>query len=212
MVFRETSSSLAIEGVLGAGEQVAREPDLLDGQRRGPPEAHAAGAGGVQAFMSAFDDELTNELGQGGEDMEHEPPAGGSGVQGLVQALEAHAAAAQISDQGDEVLQGAGEPVQAEDNEGVPRAQVVKGRVELFTLGGAAGLLLGEHPQAPGFLQGADLPVEDLSLARDPGVPDQGAGQDGGFGREAVDLVRGLHHVRNCTENGRLGLLSTSTC
>lgn len=118
----------------------------------GPPEAHAAGAGGIQSFMGAFDDELTDELSQGREDMEHKSSAGGRGVQGLVQALEAHAGAAQVSDQGDEVLQGAGEPV-----------QVVQGRVELFALGGTAGLPLGEHPQAPGFLQGADLPVEDLS-------------------------------------------------
>jgi hypothetical protein len=32
--------------------------DLLGGHRRGPTEALAPGAGGVQAFADAFDDEL----------------------------------------------------------------------------------------------------------------------------------------------------------
>ena len=52
---------------------------------------------------------------------------------------------------------------------------------------------------------------EVLQGAGDPAVADQGAGQNGGFGREAVDLVRGLHHAPSCAENGRCGLLSTSS-
>jgi len=36
----------------------------------------------------------------------------------------------------------------------------------------------------------------------------QGAGQDGGLGREAVDLGKGLHHAPNGAENGRCGFLT----
>ena len=39
---------------------------------------------------------------------------------------------------------------------------------------------------------GADLPVEDLRLAGDSDIADQGAGQDGGFGCEEVGLVRAV--------------------
>jgi hypothetical protein len=54
-----------------------------------PPEAHAACAGGVQSFAGALDDQLADEFGECGEDMEDQPAAGGGGVQCLVQALEA---------------------------------------------------------------------------------------------------------------------------
>jgi len=57
--------------------------------------------------VGAFDDELADELGQGGEDVEDQPPAGGGGVQGLVQRAESDAAAAQLGDQADQVGQGA---------------------------------------------------------------------------------------------------------
>jgi hypothetical protein len=47
-------------------------------------------------------------------------PPGGGGVQGLVQALEADAAAAQRADDGDQVGQGPGEPVQARHDQVSP--------------------------------------------------------------------------------------------
>ena len=74
----------------------------------GPAEARAAGAGGVQALAGALDDQLADELGQRGEDVEDQPAAGGGGIQGLVQALEADTAAAQRADDGDQVGQRPG--------------------------------------------------------------------------------------------------------
>jgi hypothetical protein len=50
--------------------------DLLLVHRRGPAESLAAGAGGVQAFAGALDDELADELGEGGEDVEDQAAAG----------------------------------------------------------------------------------------------------------------------------------------
>ena len=63
-------------------------PDLLGSHGRRPPEARAAGTGGVQALAGALDDQLADELRQRGEDVEDQPAAGSGGVQGLMQALE----------------------------------------------------------------------------------------------------------------------------
>jgi hypothetical protein len=42
----------------------------------GPAEARAAGAGGVQAFVGALDDQLADELEERGEDVEDQPAPG----------------------------------------------------------------------------------------------------------------------------------------
>jgi hypothetical protein len=66
-------------------------PDLPGGHGRRPPEAHAAGAGGVRSLLCAPGDQLADELPQRGKDAEDQPAPGGGGVEGLVQALEADA-------------------------------------------------------------------------------------------------------------------------
>jgi hypothetical protein len=48
--------------------------------------------------VSPLDDELADELGEGGEDVEHQPPAGGGGVEGLMQGPEADAAFTEAGD------------------------------------------------------------------------------------------------------------------
>lgn len=79
--------------------------------------------------------------------MEDEPTAGGGGVQRLVQGTEADAALAQPGHDGDEVLQGAAQPVQRGHHEGVAGAQVVQRFPQLLALGGLAGLLVGEDAE-----------------------------------------------------------------
>jgi hypothetical protein len=46
-------------------EQVAGVADLLGRHRRRTTQALTAGAGGIQAFAGAFDDEFADEFGQG---------------------------------------------------------------------------------------------------------------------------------------------------
>ncbi len=77
--------------------------DLLGGHGREPAEAHAAG--GIQSIAGALDDQLADELRHRGEDVEDQPPAGGGGVQGLAQALEADTLPAQRGDDLDQVGQ-----------------------------------------------------------------------------------------------------------
>jgi hypothetical protein len=70
-------------------------------------------------------DESPDELGQGREDVEDQPAARGGGVQHPGQGPEPGAAAAQPGHDGDQVLQGPGQPVQARHDEGVAGAEVV---------------------------------------------------------------------------------------
>jgi len=63
------------DGVVRPGEQVAGVADLLGCHGRGAAEAGAAGAGGVQSLAGALDDQLADELGQRGEDVEDQSAA-----------------------------------------------------------------------------------------------------------------------------------------
>ena len=103
-------------------------------------------------------DEPPDELGRGREDGEDQPAARGGGVQRLVPGPEPGATAAQPGHDGDHVLQGPGQPVQARDGEGLAGAEVVWARAELGTAYGLARLLAGEDPDAVGLDQGAGLP------------------------------------------------------
>ena len=70
----------------------------------------AAGPGGGQPGGRAFADEVAFDLGQGGEDIEHQLAARGGGVDRLLEAAEPNAAVGQAGDSVDQVPQGAAEP------------------------------------------------------------------------------------------------------
>ena len=72
---------------------------------------------------------------------------------------------------------GAGEPVEAGDDEGVAGPEVVQAGGQLGPVGGLTRRLVGEHADAPGVGEGAGLPVENLPDGRHAGVADRGAGQ-----------------------------------
>ena len=122
---------------------------------------------------------------------------------------EADPALAQAGDQGDEVLEGAARAVQRGHAQGVAGAQVVQGLPQLLALGVLAGLFAGEDADAAGFGEGVDLTVEQLCLCGHSGVPDEGTGEDGGFGREGAEVPGGLQHAGKHIQIGRPGLLST---
>jgi hypothetical protein len=64
------------------------------------------------ALVGAVDDQLADEFGERGEHMEDQPAARRRGVEGFVQGTESDAALAESGHDGDEVLQGAAEPIQ----------------------------------------------------------------------------------------------------
>ena len=77
-------------------------------------------------------------------------------------------------------------PVQARHHQGVAGPNVVQARAQLGPVGALAGQLVGIDPDAAGLAQSALLPVKVLLTGRDPGVADQGTGEDGRLGRELV--------------------------
>jgi len=133
---------------VGVGQQVSGGADEFGVDDRGPAADAPPGAGGRQAFAGAGDDQLADELGQGGEDVEDEPAAGGGGVEVLVEGGEADVAAAEVGHGGDQVLQGPAEPVEGRDDEGVAGGHEREAGGELGPVGVLAGLLLGEDAPA----------------------------------------------------------------
>ncbi len=166
--------------------------DLLGGHGRRPPQADATGAGGIQSLAGALRAQLPDELRQRGEDVEDQPTAGGGGVQGLVQALEPDTVPAQRADDGDQVGQRTGQPVQARHNQGVAGPQVVQASGQLGSAGVLAGQLVGEDAEAAGLGQGVLLAVQQLAGGADPGVADQRAPVwTAGAGARRLPVLRG---------------------
>jgi hypothetical protein len=66
--------------------------ELVAAQHRRPAATATPGPSRGQPGAGAFADEIAFELGQGGEDMEHELAAGRGGVDRFLQTPEPHAA------------------------------------------------------------------------------------------------------------------------
>ena len=137
---------------------------------------------------------------QRGEDVEDESAAWSGGVQGLVQALEAHTVPAERADDLDQVGQGPGQPVEARDHQGVAGPQVVQAGRQLGTVGVLARQLVGEDTDAADLGQGVLLAVQQLPGSADPCVADQRAGPDGRLRGQKV--TEGFGHTRDCRRNG----------
>ena len=96
----------------------------------GAAEAGTSGSGGFEAGDGPLDGELALELGQAGDEVDHEAAGGGCCVDGLVKAAEVDASTGEVVDSGHEVGQGASEAVEAPYDEGVALVELVQGVVE----------------------------------------------------------------------------------
>jgi hypothetical protein len=96
------------------------------------------------------------------------PPGGG--VDRLLQTAEPHAAVGQAGDGVDQVAQGAAEPVEFPDDQGVAGPQLVEDLGEGGPVGAGAAGGLGEHSIAAGTLQAVDLELWLLVGGGDPGI------------------------------------------
>jgi len=115
----------------------------------------------------------TNEPCQGGDHVEGQLPAGGGGVDRLLQAAEPDPALGQARDGVDQVPQRPAQPVQLPHHQGVARAQLVQELLEGGPVGAGAAGGLGEHPVAAGAPEGVDLEVRLLVGGGDAGVAEQ---------------------------------------
>ncbi len=100
-------------------DQFGGYADLVGGHDRGPAQFLASCSGGVEAFVGAFDDELADEFGEGGEYVKDQSPTWCGGIELFVQGSEPDLATAQVGDDRDQVLQGAAESGQLGDYESV---------------------------------------------------------------------------------------------
>jgi hypothetical protein len=121
--------------VLPRAVHLLRHLALVTRQHRWSATVAAAGPGRSQPGGRAFADQVAFQLGQGGEHMEDELPAGGGGVDRLLQAPEPDTTVGELTDGVDQVAQRAPEAVELPHHEGVARAQLVQELLE----GGAVG-------------------------------------------------------------------------
>src|SRR5262245_7881320 len=95
------------------GSRDSRFPATEGGAGRPSPAGPRRG----EAREGPLPDDIPLELGQGPKDVEDELPAAGRRVDGLLQALEAHPAVAQIGDRLDVVSQRSPEEIKLPDYE-----------------------------------------------------------------------------------------------
>lgn len=84
----------------------------------------SAGAGGREAVVSAFDDEVVLELGDCGEHVEEQPSARSGGIDALRQRTETDTVLVELVGYLLQVLYRAAEPVQSGNHERVSAAEV----------------------------------------------------------------------------------------
>jgi len=111
---------------------------LRRAQHSGPPAEAAAFPRRGQPGEGALLDEFPFEAGQRSEHMEHQPPAGGGGVDVLLHRFEAHSPGLQFTDGLDQVRQRPTQPVQPPHHQRVPRPQLIEQRHPLRAVGSSS--------------------------------------------------------------------------
>src|SRR5947199_2597394 len=160
--------------VLDRVRRVAMEqggvPLLLVVELAGPAALPPAGPRRGETREGSLPDDVPLDFGQGPEDVEDELAAAARRVDGLLHALEAHPAVAQVGDRLDEVPQRPPEAIELPDHEPIAGPQVGQGPLQAGPLGPGPAGLVSIDLLAPRGLQGIFLEVEVLIEGRDPGV------------------------------------------
>jgi hypothetical protein len=131
-----------------AGEQLLGRLDFAFGHLPLSSAFATELAGNIEAGAGSFDGKFPFHLGQAGHDMEEESSRCGAGVDGVGEALELHAVLVKFTNQVNEVLDAAAQPIQFPDDQRVTFAQGFLRFGETGPLGSAA----------------ADFVLEDLRL------------------------------------------------
>jgi hypothetical protein len=153
--------------VLTCGVQLPGDRELVGGHDPGPATGAAAGAGGGEPGGGAFADQIAFELGERGEHVEHQFAAWGGGVDGLLQRAGSDTLVGQGGDGVDQVAQGAAEPIQLPDHQGVAGAELIKGSGELGAVPTGPAGAVDEDPVAAGGSKRVDLEVQGSGKCRD---------------------------------------------
>ena len=156
--------------------RVGDQPPVLDvvAERRDTAHPQPLALAGRNLVADALAGHLALELGEGEQDVQHQPPHGGGGVELLGDRDEGHPVALEHLDHAREVGERAGEAVDLVDHHGIDLARLDVGEQALQggTLHGAARVggvvvVIGDGDPALG------------ALARDIGMPRIALGVDG---------------------------------
>jgi hypothetical protein len=164
-------------GVVAVGHHRHRSLELRLGHDARPPAGATARTGRRQSRHRALVDQVAFELGQGGENAEHEPAGGRRGVDVARQHLEANPALLQIADEADDVGQRASDPVELPHHERIALARCVERLGQARAVGRAARTNVVVDPLASGARERIALQVEALLARRDAHVADQHSSQ-----------------------------------
>ena len=126
-------------GVAAFGHHRHGRAQLGAGHQPRPSAGPPARAGRGEAGHRALQNQVALELGQGGEDAEHQPARGDGRVDAAGEHLEADAPLLQAVHQLDDVPERAADPVELPDHEGVALPRHVQGTGEAGAAGDGAG-------------------------------------------------------------------------
>jgi hypothetical protein len=129
--------------------------------------------------QQAGHDDLSDEFGEGGEEVEDHPTAGCGGVEGLMQRGEPDPAFAEFADHGDQVLQGPAVADAARYDEGVAGLKESVAGLKLWPGRVLSGFLVREHAAAgsgrTAVLLGLTTRLPAAALARLLGISHRSA-------------------------------------
>ena len=152
------------------------EPELLGGHHSRASSDTAACSCFGQSGGRALTSQIALELGECGEDTEHQAAACADRVDRIVQTAEPDLAAPEIADEVDQVAQAPADPIEApHDQDVLPASQIAEGVGELRALTDRAACAIDIDPLAACGLQGVDLQRLVLTVSRDARVADDHA-------------------------------------
>ena len=142
----------------GIAQHGPGDRNVLRRERRGSPTLASSGPSGIAPGTGALANDRALELGHGAEDVEGQPAAGGGGVDRLGQRTEADAAALEVLDGLDQLLERTGEPVELPDDQDVAfAADEVEGGLQFGPVALSAGGFLDEDAFAAGLVESIEL-------------------------------------------------------
>jgi len=149
---------------------------LVTGAQAGVAAHAAPGACRMEAGFGALGDQRPLELGDGAQHLEREHALRRRGVDRVTQGSEVRAARFELLDRREQVADGAGEAVEAHDDQGVVGPDVAQQPGQHGPAAVGAGGVLLQDGAAAGGAQRVALRVGALLLGRDPRITQEPAG------------------------------------
>ncbi len=119
-----------------------------------PPPNSALSPSCLEPSSGTLADHRSLELGKAPDHLHHHPAPGGGGVHGLGQAAKPGTCCIDLLQDVQEILEGAGEPVELPNHDDIARPKLIEEATELGAVPPSPGRLLLEHPDRAGLPKG----------------------------------------------------------